>query len=117
MLVNSLAPTTYTESISGEVTLVGNLVIKAKSAQYGELLWTKSIALEASSFTYVGQMNWTGVPTIADELSKDDLVYNTVSRELEKLYQKSLTLAWQQIDPAEMKTVADQGKRADKRGS
>lgn len=116
LLLNKNAPTTYTNKMVGQVTLGGNLVVKAKSAQYGELLWTKSIALESASFDCPGQIIWTGVPNMHEELNKDDLVYNTLSRELEKLYAKALSLAWQQIDPAEMKTVAEQGKKADKRG-
>jgi hypothetical protein len=102
--------------MSGEITLSGNLVINAKSAQYGELIWKKNIALDPASFTYTGSINWTGVPTMAEELNKDNQVYNTLSNELEKFYNKALVLAWQQIDPAEMKTVADQAKKADKKG-
>ena len=117
ILINKNAPTTYTTTTSGEVTLGGNLVINAKSSQYGELLWKKSIALDPASFTYVGQKNWTGEPTMAEELNTDNIVYNTMSRELEKFYLKSLGLAWQQIDPAEMKSVAEQSKKADKRGN
>jgi hypothetical protein len=109
--------TTSTQRMSGEITLGGNLVINAKSAQYGELIWKKSIALEASSFTYAGSMTWTGIPTMAEELNKDNLVYNTLSTELEKFYLKALNLAWQQIDPAEMKTIGEQAKKADKKGS
>ena len=117
LMVDKYATTTYTYKMNGEITLGGNLVIKAKSAQYGELLWTKSIALDASSFTYTGQLKWTTVPTMADELKQDNQVYNTLSSELEKVYLKALNLAWQQIDVAEMKTVAEQGKKADKKGS
>lgn len=117
MMVDKNAATTYTYKMTGEITLGGNLVIKAKSAQYGELLWTKSIALEPSSFTYAGQDRWTTVPGMADELKQDNLVYNTVSTELEKLYLRALNLAWQQIDVQEMKIVAEQGKKADKRGN
>ncbi len=117
MLLSKNAPTTYTNKMSGQITLGDNLVVKAKSAQYGELLWTKSIALDASSFDCSGQMNWTGIPTMEEELNKDDLVYNTLSRELEKLYGKALNLAWQQIDVTEMKTVGEQGKKADKKGN
>jgi cation transport regulator ChaB len=103
--------------MSGEITLGGNLVINAKSAQYGELIWKKNIALETSSFTYTGSLVWDGLPTMAEELNKDNLVYNTLSNELEKFYAKALNLAWQQIDPAEMRAVADQAKKADKKGN
>ncbi len=92
-------------------------MINAKSSQYGELIWKKNIALEPSSFTYVGALTWADVPTMADELNKDNLVYNTLSSELEKFYLKSLNLAWQQIDANEMKSVAEQAKKADKKGS
>ena len=95
----------------------GNLVINAKSSQYGELIWKKNISLEASSFTYAGSLTWDGVPTMAEELKKDNQVYNTLSSELEKFYNKALNLAWQQIDPAEMKSVAEQAKKADKKGN
>ena len=104
------------ERVNGEITLAGNLVINAKSSQYGELIWKKNIALDPSSFSYAGSLTWTEIPTMADELIKDNLVYNTLSKELEKFYLKALNLALQQIDPAEMKTVADQAKRADKKG-
>lgn len=107
--------TTYTHKMNGEITLAGNLVINAKSAQYGELIWKKNISLEASSFTYTGVINWNGIPTMAEELKKDNQVYNTLSAELEKFYNKALNLAWQQIDAAEMKTVAEQAKKADKK--
>lgn len=117
-IIDKNAPaTTSTQKMNGEITLGGNLVINAKSAQYGELIWKKNIALEATSFTYVGSLSWNGIPTMAEELRKDNVVYNTLSKELEKFYQKTLDLAWQQIDPAEMKTIAEQGKKADKRGN
>jgi len=106
-----------TQHMHGEITLAGNLVINAKSAQYGELIWKKNIALESASFTYTGSLAWDGIPTMAEELNKDNQVYNTLSEQLEKFYQKALTLAWQQIDPNEMKGVATEAKKADKKGS
>ena len=104
-----------TQKMSGEITLGGTLVINAKSSQYGELIWKKNIALTPASFTYTGGMVWSEVPTMADELKQDNQVYNTVSKELERFYNAALQLAWQQIDPSEMKTVADQAKKADKK--
>lgn len=115
-LFNKNAPaTTTTYAINGQVTLAGNLVINAKSAQYGELIWKKNIALESASFTYTGSATWADLPTMADELNKDNEVYNTISLELQKFYLKALGLAWQQIDPAEMKTITEQAKKADKK--
>jgi len=109
---------TYDHKMSGEITLSGNLILNVKSSQYGELIWKKNIALEAASFTYNGSMTWRGnTPTMAEELKQDNLVYNTLSVELEKFYQKSFKLAWQQIDPQEMISVADQAKKADKKGN
>lgn len=53
-MLNKNAPAaTYMYKVYGEITLSGNLVINAKSSQYGELIWKKNIALEPSSFTYV----------------------------------------------------------------
>jgi hypothetical protein len=117
-LLDRNAPaTTATQRMNGEVTLAGNLVINAKSSQYGELIWKKNIALQPASFTYNGSLNWTGVPTMAEELNRDNQVYNTISNQLESFYTQALALAWQQIDPLEMKTVADQAKKADKKGT
>lgn len=116
-LLNKNEPESITMiKMYGEITLAGNLVINIKSSQYGELIWKKNIALESASFIYTGSIIWRGVPTMAEELNKDNQVYNTVSASLQKFYQKSLNLAWQQIDPLEMKSVAEQAKKADKRG-
>lgn len=101
--------------ITGEIVLGGSLVITASSPQYGEKIWKKNIALDRSTFTYVGSLKWGSVPSMADELNQDNDVYNILSRELEKYYAKAMNLAWQQIDAQEMKTVADQAKKADKK--
>lgn len=98
---------------TGQVTLGGSLVIKARSPQHNELLWTKNIALDRSTFTYVGSVKWDNPPSFADELKQDNVVYNTISRELEKYYQQAMNLSWQQIDPDEMKGIADEAKKAD----
>lgn len=117
VLNNTLSPTKVTHRMNGEITLAGNLVINAKSSQYGELIWKKNIALDPTYFTYAGSLTWEGLPSMAEELNKDNQVYNTLSSELEKFYMKALNLAWAQIDPTEMKTVAEQAKKADKKGS
>lgn len=101
--------------MNGEITLGGSLVLKAVSPRYGEKLWTKSIALEKQSFTYHGSVKWNNVPSLADELKQDNEVYNPMARELETFYEKAMNLAWQQIDAEEMKTVAEQAKKADMR--
>jgi hypothetical protein len=102
--------------VTGEIILGGSLVITASSPQYGEKLWKKNIALDRSTFTYVGTLKWNAVPSMADELRQDNEVYNILSRELEKYYARALNLAWQQIEVQEMKTVAEQAKKADKKG-
>ena len=112
--LGTLIPPSY--KTSGEITLAGSLILTASSPQYGEKIWKKNIALDRSTFTYVGSIKWSQVPTMADELKQDNEVYNTLARELEKFYAKALALAWQQIEAAEMKSVADQAKKADKKG-
>ena len=102
--------------MTGEIILGGNLIITASSPQYGEKIWKKNIALDRSTFSYVGTLKWNGLPSMADELKQDNEVYNVLSRELEKYYTKAMNLAWQQIDAQEMKTVAEQAKKADKKG-
>lgn len=110
-------PSITTYKTSGEIVLKGTLVINARSPQYGELIWKKNIDLESSSFTYSGSMDWNNQPTIADQLKHDNQVYNQLSSELEKFYLKTLNLAWQQIDAAEMRIVSEQSKKADKKSS
>lgn len=99
--------------MTGDVTLAGTLLITASSPKYGEKIWKKSIALDRQVFSYVGKLKWNGVPTIAEELNQDNEVYNVITRELEKYYAQAMNLVWQQIDVAEMRTVADQSKKAD----
>ena len=101
--------------MSGEITLGGNLVLTASSPQYGEKIWKKNIALDKSTFTYSSSMKWDGVPSVAEELKQDNVFYNAFAQELEKFYNKAMNLAWQQIEAEEMKTVAEQAKKADKK--
>jgi hypothetical protein len=111
-----ISPThTYQYKTKGEVTFGGNLVITATSAQYGEKIWKKNIALDKASFTYTGSVKWNNIPSVADELKQDNVFYNLVARELEKFYTQAMGLAWQQIEVEEMKTVAAQAKLAGKR--
>ncbi len=101
--------------MNGELTLGGNLVLTASSPKYGEKIWKKNIALDKATFSYVGSIKWSTVPSVADELTQDNEFYNLISRELEKFYDKSMKLAWQQIEAEEMNTVAVQAKKADLR--
>jgi len=117
LLLDKNAQSIYSYKVNGKISLGGHLILSAKSPQYGELLWKKSLPLESVLFTYSGHKTWDDNPTLVDELSKDNSVFNTFSIELEKFYVKALNLAWKQIDPNEMKVVAKQGKKADKRGN
>jgi hypothetical protein len=104
-------------TMKGEIVFRPSLVITAYSPQYGELLWKKNITLKPSVFSYTGTKTYTEVPEWASELKQDNSVYNIVSEELDKIYKEAMQLAWQQIDVAEMKTVATQAKKADKKGN
>jgi hypothetical protein len=104
-------------TMKAEIVFRPSLVISAYSPQYGELLWKKNITLKPSVFSYAGTTKYTEVPTWAEELKRDNSVYNIVSEELDKIYKEAMVLAWQQIDVAEMKTVATQAKKADKKGN
>jgi len=113
-----IPPSTYFGyTTKGNITFTGNLVLTALSPQYGEKIWKKNIALDKITFPYEGSKEWDSKPEMNQELSQDPLVYNTVSTELDKLYNSILTLVWRQIDPAEMKTVTIQAKKADSRGN
>lgn len=108
-----VVPASY--QMSGEITLGGNLVLTASSPKYGEKIWKKNIALDKSTFTYTGSVKWAEVPSVAEELKQDNNFYNTLSRELEKFYDRAMNLAWTQIEAAEMKTVVEQARKADQR--
>lgn len=104
--------------MSGDIILAGNLLITASSPQYGEKIWKKSIKLDNLPFSYVGSIKWNNnYPSLAQELRQDNVVYNAFARALEKYYNTALNLVWQQIEPIEMKSVSDQAKKADKKGS
>lgn len=77
----------------------------------------KNIALDKLTFSYTGSLKWDKEPSLAEELKQDDVVYNAFAKELEKYYQQAMNLAWQQIEVAEMNSVAEQAKKADKKGS
>jgi hypothetical protein len=115
ILLASQPLATITFTTSGDITFGGNLVITALSPQYGEKIWKKNIALEKTTFSYVGTTIWDGNPNMARQLELDNTVYNKVSAELDKFYNKSLDLVWKQIEPEEMKTVTEQAKKADKK--
>ena len=106
----------YTYTMSGEILFRPSLVLSAFSPQYGELLWKKNITLKPSVFTYTGTKAYSEIPTWADELKQDNVVYNLVSKEIDKIYKEAMGLVWQQIDVSEMKTVAEQARKADKKG-
>jgi len=117
-LLLGISPT-YTTGYTtkGNITFTGNLVLTALSPQYGEKIWKKNIALDKIIFPYEGSQEWDGKPSMNLELKTDPLVYNTVSAELDKLYDSILSLVWRQIDPEEMKSVTVQAKKADMRGN
>lgn len=111
-------PLAYTfYSTKGTITFGGNLILTALSPQYGEKIWKKSIALDKTTFPYVGTQIYDSRPNMALQLSSDNSVYNSVSKELEKFYNYSLDLVWKQIDPEEMKIVTKQAKEADSKGN
>lgn len=99
----------------GDIILGGNLTITASSPQYGEKIWKKNIPLEKLSFSYTGSMKWSVMPNLAQELKEDNIVYNAFARQLEKYYTQAMNLAWQQIESQEMKVVATEAKKADKK--
>jgi hypothetical protein len=102
--------------MNGDGMLGGRLVISAESPRYGELLWTKSIDLDKSKFSYQGAIKWDAVPSIARELELDNVFYNNLCKELEKFYAQAMNLTWEQIDANEMRTIAAQAKKADSKG-
>jgi len=101
----------------GDGTVVCNLVLTAKSTNYGEKLWKKNIALSPVPFKYEGKLGWLSPNvTLLDEMHQDNIVFNEIAKLLEGQYGVIFDLLDRQIDVAEMKTVAAAAKKVDKKG-
>jgi hypothetical protein len=102
---------------SGAGNLGGNLIVTAFSPSFGEKLWKKNISMEPIPFSYEGSEQWT-VPTatLGDEYAKDAKVYNALIKQLEKYYQSAFDLVARQIEVSEMKSVATEASKAEKKG-
>lgn len=101
---------------TGEGTVGCNLVLTAKSTNYGEKLWKKNISLPPAPFKYEGRLGWVSHSvTLLDEIQQDNIVFNEIAKLLEGQYGVIFDLLDRQIDVAEMKTVAAAAKKVDKK--
>jgi hypothetical protein len=101
----------------GKGTIGGNLIITAMSPSFGEKLWKKSIDMSKIPFEYASTMEWdTQFITFFEEMDKDPDLYNKFLASLETFYQQTFDLITKQIDVEEMKTVADEAKKVEKKG-
>lgn len=100
----------------GQGAIVCNLILTAKSTNYGEKLWKKNISLPAVPFKYQGKAKWSSSnATLLDEIRQDNSVFNEISKLLESQYSVIFDLVDRQIDVDEMKTVAAAAKKVDRK--
>jgi hypothetical protein len=114
--ISGVSAATFTYSFAGKGSMGGTLNITAMSPSFGEKLWKKSIALARVPLDYAGSLRWTNIDvTIYDHLAKDPVVYNIFVQQLEKMYKETFDLVTAQIDVEEMKSVAAEAKKAEKK--
>lgn len=106
----------YTYTYAGKGMIGGTLILTAMSPSFGEKLWKKSIALKPVPLDYIGTKQWTNSnASIYDLVTQDEAVYNILVRQLERMYGETFDLVAAQIDVEEMKTVAAEAKKAEKK--
>jgi len=114
--LGSLLPSYYTTS--GQVYFAGRFHIAAYSP-HNILLWQKDINVDPVSARYEGTTHWSMPPSgpgsLGEQMIKDATIYNLITKKLQAIYENEMVLAWQQIDPNEMKVIAKQAKEADKK--
>ncbi len=117
ILVTGASLYEYSYKYSGGGSIGGKLVLTALSPSYSEKLWTKNIDMDNIPFSYTGSQNWTTDDvTLYDEYLQDAQVYNILVQALQKYYQAAFELTNRHIEVAEMKSVAEESKKADKKG-
>lgn len=106
----------YTYTYTGAGSFGGTLNITAMSPSFGEKLWKKNIELQRVPYQYVGSISWKNPnATIWDNIRYDPVVYNTVVGQLEKMYAETFKLLETQLSVEEMKTVAAEARKAEKK--
>jgi hypothetical protein len=106
----------YSYTYTGSGALGGSLNITAMSPSFGEKLWKKSIELQSLPYIYTGSIAWKDAnATIWDQINYDPAVYNEILFHLEEMYAETFKLLEAQISVEEMKTVAAEAKKAEKK--
>lgn len=101
---------------SGVGTFSCNLTLTATSSKFGEKLWKKNITMPAIPMKYQGEKHWDNTNiTLYEEVMLDNAVYNEVAKVLEIQYQAVLGLVEKQVEVEEMKTVATEAHKVDKK--
>lgn len=106
----------YTYTYAGKGSIGGNLLLTALSPSFGEKLWKKNIALKPVPIEYAGKIQWKSAnANIYDLIRNEPHIYNMIVRQLEQLYTETFDLVSRQIDVEEMKSVAVEAKKAEKK--
>lgn len=104
--------TTY--KLNGTFHQEGDITLTAISPFKGEKLWKKQISLDRKTINCTGEKVWTTKVKNVLQAMKDNGVYNPTAKTLEEYYQDVMELAFNHLDPRELKKVAVQAKVADK---
>ncbi|MFN3329029.1 MAG: hypothetical protein ACK40U_09290 [Fervidobacterium pennivorans] len=106
----------YSYTYTGKGTIGGTLTITALSPSFGEKLWKKNIELRQVPYEFVGSIPWSNTQaTFYDHLQQDPVVHNVLVKQIERMYVETFKLIESQIDVEEMKTVAAEAKKAEKK--
>lgn len=100
--------------LNGTFHQEGDITLTAISPFKGEKLWKKQISLDRKSINCTGEKEWDFKIKNILQAMKDNGVYNPTARALEDYYKEVMELAFNHLDPRELKKVAKQAKVADK---
>lgn len=85
-------------SYDGDVTVTGTMNLAFTEPFTNTKIWVKSLKTDPISFKVKSYSQYTG-PNIPNT---DPLVWNTLSTELDKVYNKTLQTVWNHLEPAEL---------------
>jgi hypothetical protein len=82
----NILTSTPSYSFSLDLAVEGQLTLTAVSPVNKEKIWKKNVTTDAIHFSVDGTTRWTGTPTFAQILQKDQAVFNEVAKKLETYY-------------------------------
>ena len=91
---------TYYYGFNGDITLGGKVNLTLTEPQTKTKLWVKNIPMPQQTFLLKSEKMYISVNAITFQ---DVGLYNSVVPPLEKMYDKAMQLAWNHLEPEELK--------------